>query len=169
MILNNTSEIEYFLETRWGTLKIGTDSKGLNRALFEDCPQERIHKDAHFRDTFINWLREFQNATTDERWNALSLEGTDFQKLVWRTLLEVPSGSKISYGEIAERIGRPGASRAVGAAVGANPIALLIPCHRVVYSSGGTGNYRWGSDRKRALLEIESACNADFTQLFKTA
>lgn len=169
MTLNSNSEIEYFLKTRWGTLKIGIDSKGVNRVLFEDCPQERIYKDAHFRDIFINWLRDFQDSTTDERWNALSLEGTDFQKLVWRTLLKIPSGSKISYGEIAERIGRPGASRAVGAAVGANPIALLIPCHRVVYSSGGVGNYRWGSGRKRALLEIESACNADFTQLFKIA
>ena len=169
MILNSTSEIEYFLETRWGTLKIGIDSKGLNRVLFENCLQERIHKDVHFRDTFMNWLHYFQDSTTDDRWNALSPEGTDFQKLVWRTLLEIPSGSKISYGEIARRIGQPRASRAVGAAVGANPIALLIPCHRVVYSSGKTGNYRWGSDRKRALLEIESACNADFTQLFKAA
>lgn len=169
MILKSTSEVEYFLETRWGTLRVGTDSNGINCVQFEDCPQERIHKDARFRDTFVSWLRAYQNASVDERWAALSLEGTEFQRSVWRALLEIPSGGRISYSEIARRVGRPKASRAVGAAVGANPIALLIPCHRVVYSSGGTGNYRWGPDRKQALLEMESACNNDLTKLFQGA
>lgn len=167
MRLKNNSEIDYFLETHWGTLKVGIGTNGLKHLLFEDCPQERIRKDAHFLGAFVDWLRSFQNSSADDRWDTLSPEGTVFQKQVWRALLEIPSGNTTSYGEIARHVGRPRASRAVGSAVGANPIALLIPCHRVVYTTGGTGNYRWGSDRKRAFLEMEKACNADFTQLFK--
>jgi O-6-methylguanine DNA methyltransferase len=167
MFLKNVSKKEYFLKTGWGILKIDIDSNRVKRVLFAVCPQERIHKDAHFHDTFADWLVGFQYLSPDDRWAALSPEGTGFQKQVWRALLEIPSGAKVSYGTIAAQIGRPKACRAVGSAVGANPIALLIPCHRVVPASGGTGNYRWGSDRKQALLEIENACNADFTQLFK--
>ena len=169
MFLNNTVCAEYFLETRWGTLSIGIGPDGLNHILFKNCSQERIHQDEHFLGTFVNWLREFQNLDTDERWSALSPQGTDFQKTVWRALLDIPSGSAVSYGAIAGKIDRPKACRAVGSAIAANTIALLIPCHRVIPASGGTGNYRWRADRKKALLQMEKACNADFTQIFKLA
>lgn len=167
MLLKNTTHTDHFLKTRWGTLKISIGPDGLNRILFENCSQQRLRKDAHFRDTFVNWLSDLQNSTIDEQWAALSPQGTDFQKLVWRALLEIPSGSKVSYNTIATRIGRPTANRAVGTAVGANPIALLIPCHRVVPASGGTGNYHWGPDRKKALLEAEEAYGANLIQLFQ--
>ena len=169
MFLKSTDNIDYFLETRWGILSIGIGPNGLNHILFENCSQERIHQDAHFRDTFLNWLHEFQKLNTDERWSALSPQGTHFQKTVWRTLMDIPSGSTVSYGTLARNIDRSKAYRAVGSAVGANPISLLIPCHRVVPASGGTGNYRWGSKRKQAILEMEKACNADLTELCKIA
>ena len=82
----------------------------------------------------------------------LDLRGTDFQKSVWAALLEIPKGQTRTYGEIASKIGRPMASRAVGTAVGENPVSLLVPCHRVVQASGGIGNYGWGVDIKRNLL-----------------
>lgn len=82
---------------------------------------------------------------------SLHVSGTNFQIAVWRALLQVPAGSAVSYGELARAVGRPGASRAVGSAVGANPVALLIPCHRVIQQSGALGGYRWGTDRKRAI------------------
>ena len=84
--------------------------------------------------------------------------GTNFQIKVWEALLRVPAGRLASYGAIARAVGRPGAARAVGRAVGANPIAVLIPCHRVIRASGRfeTG-YRWGSARKRALIAWEAA------------
>lgn len=84
--------------------------------------------------------------------------GTNFQIKVWEALLRVPSGRLVRYGDIARAVGKPGASRAVGRAVGANPIALLIPCHRAIRASGRfeTG-YRWGSARKRALIAWEAA------------
>jgi O-6-methylguanine DNA methyltransferase len=85
----------------------------------------------------------------------LHVRGTKFQLEVWRALLEVPPGEVTTYGRLAEAVGRPGAARAVGAAVAANPVAYLIPCHRVVRASGELGGYRWGVRRKRAMLEWE--------------
>ena len=88
---------------------------------------------------------------------SLLLKGTNFQLKVWEALLRIPPGRVSSYGRLAEAIGKPGAGRAVGAAVGANPIAYLIPCHRVILESGAFGNYRYGSARKKAILGWEQA------------
>jgi AraC family transcriptional regulator of adaptative response/methylated-DNA-[protein]-cysteine methyltransferase len=85
----------------------------------------------------------------------LDLRGTAFQQRVWQALREIPPGETVSYAEIARRIGAPGAVRAVGAACGANAIAVAIPCHRVVRSDGGLSGYRWGIERKRDLLARE--------------
>jgi len=83
--------------------------------------------------------------------------GTNFQVKVWQALLELGSRGPTSYGALAEAIGNPGASRAVGQAVGANPVAWLIPCHRVLRRDGGLGGYHWGVERKRAMLAWEHA------------
>lgn len=168
MILKTTSQVDYFLKTRFGTIKIGTGPKGLRYLFFEENLQQTIREDILFRNTFAAWLREFQNLKAGERWDSLSPEGTDFQKSVWRELLEIPLGSRVHYGTIAKKIRRPKAFRAIGTAVGANPISLLIPCHRVVPASGGIGNYRWNADRKRALLEWENDPKADLIKLFET-
>ncbi len=85
----------------------------------------------------------------------LDLRGTAFQLLVWRFLLSLPDDGVISYGELAAAIGRPKAVRAVASACGANRIAVLVPCHRVLRGDGGLGGYRWGEARKRALLDGE--------------
>ena len=90
----------------------------------------------------------------------LHLRGTNFQLKVWEALLRIPLGAVISYQGLAERAGRPGASRAVGTALGHNPIAVLIPCHRVIRKLGGFGNYRYGVTRKKALLGWEAATNS---------
>ncbi len=86
----------------------------------------------------------------------LHLRGTNFQIKVWEALLEIPPGAVTTYERIAARIGQPSASRAVGTAVGHNPIAVLIPCHRALRKDGDFGNYRYGSARKKALLAYES-------------
>jgi AraC family transcriptional regulator of adaptative response/methylated-DNA-[protein]-cysteine methyltransferase len=85
--------------------------------------------------------------------------GTNFQVKVWQALLELGSRGPTSYGELAAAIGSPGASRAVGQAVGANPVAWLIPCHRVLRRDGGLGGYHWGVERKRAMLAWEHAAS----------
>jgi AraC family transcriptional regulator of adaptative response/methylated-DNA-[protein]-cysteine methyltransferase len=90
----------------------------------------------------------------------LSVSGTNFQVKVWQALLELGSRGPTSYSEIARAIGQPGASRAVGQAVGANPVAWLIPCHRVLRRDGGLGGYHWGVERKRAMLAWEHATSA---------
>lgn len=85
------------------------------------------------------------------------VRGSAFQVRVWRALLAIPEGSLTTYGRLAHVIGHPGAARAVGMAVGANPIAVLIPCHRVIRETGAISGYRWGVGRKRALLAVEGA------------
>lgn len=87
----------------------------------------------------------------------LLLRGTNFQIKVWESLLRVPYGGTASYESIARSVGMPRAARAVGSAIGRNPIALLIPCHRVIHKIGETGHYRWGRTRKQALLAWEAA------------
>ena len=86
----------------------------------------------------------------------LWLRGTPFQLKVWEALLSVPEGALTSYREIARRVGSPGAARAVGRAVAENPVAYLIPCHRVIRNTGAVGEYRWGAARKRAILAWEA-------------
>ena len=87
----------------------------------------------------------------------LDVIGTPFQREVWDELCAIAPGTTRSYGDIAKRIGRPDAPRATGAAVGANPVSILIPCHRALASDGSLHNYRYGLARKRALLELEGA------------
>lgn len=95
------------------------------------------------------------------RWSAdqpvrVVLIGTDFEVKVWETLLEIPCGEATTYASVAKRIGRPNASRAVGAAVGKNPISFVVPCHRVIGTSGALTGYHWGVPRKRAILGWEA-------------
>lgn len=91
----------------------------------------------------------------------LHVRGTNFQIRVWEALLRVPPGRAVTYADLAEAVGRPGAARAVGNATGRNPVALVIPCHRVLRKNGVLGGYRWGVARKRALLGWESALLSD--------
>jgi len=81
--------------------------------------------------------------------------GTEFQQSIWRALQQIPKGKTTTYAQIAEAIGRPKAVRAVGTAIGANPIAYLIPCHRVTKSDGGIGGFRWGLECKKKILDWE--------------
>ena len=89
-------------------------------------------------------------------WN-VHVRGTPFQLDVWRALLRVSAGGLVSYGELAAAAGHPKAIRATGTAVGANPVAFLIPCHRVILANGEFGQYRWGTARKRAMIAWEDA------------
>jgi AraC family transcriptional regulator of adaptative response/methylated-DNA-[protein]-cysteine methyltransferase len=95
----------------------------------------------------------------------LLVRGTNFQVKVWRALLQIPTGSVATYEDIATSIGSPGAVRAVGTAIGRNPVAFLIPCHRVIRSTGALGGYRWGLPRKRAMLAWEARSALEPAQL----
>ena len=90
---------------------------------------------------------------------SLFVQGTNFQINVWQALLNIKEGEVASYGEIAKIMGKPKAARAVGTAIGANPVAFIIPCHRVIRQSGSLGGYRWGVTRKHAMLAREAAIN----------
>ncbi len=84
-------------------------------------------------------------------------EGTDFQKLVWDALCSIPSGQTVTYGELAHQLGKPSAVRAVSAAIGKNPISIVIPCHRVIGANGSLTGYAGGLNRKQSLLALEGA------------
>ncbi|MEI8394151.1 MAG: methylated-DNA--[protein]-cysteine S-methyltransferase [Rhodospirillaceae bacterium] len=115
-------------------------------------PGVRMHEDATATRAAIDLAFSDQPHREPIR---LLLCGTAFQCEVWRMLARIPRGALVSYGEIAAAIGRPRAVRAVGGAVGANPISVLIPCHRVIRQSGTLDNYAWGPELKRALLAEE--------------
>ena len=97
----------------------------------------------------------------------LDLQGTNFQIQVWQALLKIPLGETVTYQDIAQQIGRPKSMRAVGNAVGSNPVSLLIPCHRVIRSTGIIDNYGWGSPRKKVILAMESALCAPAAEEFR--
>ncbi|MBI3369400.1 MAG: methylated-DNA--[protein]-cysteine S-methyltransferase [Burkholderiales bacterium] len=101
--------------------------------------------------------RYFKGDADPLRGLALDLHGTPFQRAVWQQLLALPAGGTATYGEIAGRIGSPAALRAAGAAIGRNPVSVLVPCHRVLGSDGSLTGYAGGLDRKRALLQHEGA------------
>ncbi|WP_052046098.1 methylated-DNA--[protein]-cysteine S-methyltransferase [Candidatus Paracaedibacter symbiosus] len=107
----------------------------------------------------INWMK--RQLLWDEvmSFQKIVTLGTPFQATVWQALLEIPLGALQTYSDIAARIGHPKAIRAVGTSIGANPLSILIPCHRVVPKSGGIGQYYWGAKVKQQLLDLEASSN----------
>jgi AraC family transcriptional regulator of adaptative response/methylated-DNA-[protein]-cysteine methyltransferase len=124
--------------------------EGLRRA----WPGARLEEDAPAARAVAG--RIFGPAAAGRERLTLFLKGTNFQLKVWQALLRIPAGAATSYGALAEAIDQPDAARAVGGAVGRNPIAYLIPCHRVLRESGKFGDYRWGAERKQAMLGWEA-------------
>lgn len=103
-----------------------------------------------------NWLELIFNGSNDKP-IPVWLRGSPFQLKVWQALLEIPEGTHSTYGNLAAKIGMPGAARAVGSAIGSNPVSWIIPCHRVIRKMGDTGGYRWGGLTKQALIGYEAA------------
>lgn len=110
---------------------------------------------------FVTTIQEYLAGRSRDLDLPLDMRGTPFQISVWRQLCLIPYGQVITYGELARRVGKPGAARAVGAANGANPIPLVVPCHRVVAAGGALGGFGGGLPLKRKLLELEGALPAE--------
>ena len=128
-------------------------------------PHEVVDGDAAVIKRTRRWLKEyFAGADAEVGDLPLDLHGADFERRVWRALLRIPAGETRSYGSLAKALGNPGAARAVGMANGANPIAIIVPCHRVIGSSGSLTGYGGGLDRKTWLLDHERRWRND--QLF---
>ncbi|MFZ2556246.1 MAG: methylated-DNA--[protein]-cysteine S-methyltransferase [Minisyncoccia bacterium] len=154
-----------FNDTPFGRALIASTPEGVLHLAFVDTKaralrelRHRFPRARYIEGTKImhkNAFAIFKNGTLPKI--RLHVKGTPFQLKVWNALLKIPSGHLATYGAIATRIKNPKAHRAVGTAVGANHIAFLIPCHRVVLSRGVLGNYRWGSARKKAVIDWESA------------
>ncbi len=125
------------------------------RAGAEAPPSASESETGEVLDRAVAQLQEYFAGERTEFDLPLELEGTPFQKDVWLALAEIPYGKTVSYAELADMVGRPSAFRAVGQANGANPIPIVLPCHRVIASGGGIGGYGGGLDMKRRLLALE--------------
>ncbi|NNP73125.1 cysteine methyltransferase [Acinetobacter defluvii] len=170
--------IEYhFAATPFGEVLIASTAKGICAMNFVEQREPALQQlKAQFPNaTFSEQQNDLQNSalaifnlTEHDQAQALPqiklhLKGTDFQLKVWECLLKIPKGQLSSYGEIAELLGNPKASRAVGTAIGSNPVAFLIPCHRVIQATGALGEYHWGKARKTAMIGWEGAqCDANY-------
>ncbi|HXB28567.1 MAG TPA: methylated-DNA--[protein]-cysteine S-methyltransferase, partial [Puia sp.] len=163
-------------ETIFGDILIASTEKGICHISFIQenlkSPEEEIinrfpsstleqKTDLHQQQA----LKLFREDWSDLNQVKLHLKGTAFQIKVWNALLHIPLGSLKSYLNIANEIGDVNASRAVGTAIGNNPVAFLIPCHRVITSSGNLGGYHWGVDRKSAMIGWEAAQKAESIRL----
>lgn len=160
--------IDYsYFNSPFGLIILGSTSKGLCFMQFAKSKEIGFNiLSDYFSNAQLNLneTKYHQIATsiyTNDRNNIselkLHLKGTDFQLKVWETLLKIPHGSLTTYGAIANFIDKPKASRAVGTVIGKNPIALIIPCHRVIQSTGKLGGYMWGTIRKKAIIGWEEA------------
>ncbi len=143
-----------------GLLTLAGDGDALTHVRMEHQAHPPSHRSSWTRDdqAFSQAVEELHEYFAGER-TAFDLEvrldGTPFQQLVWRALVEIPYGETESYGQVAARIGKPGASRAVGLANGRNPVAIIVPCHRVIGSTGSLTGYGGGLENKRTLLDLE--------------
>jgi AraC family transcriptional regulator of adaptative response/methylated-DNA-[protein]-cysteine methyltransferase len=162
--------IQYsFAKSLFGTILIASTVKGINsisfiedkitglQDLFNQYPNAIWeNKTNTFHE---NVLLIFQNEKESLKEIRLHIKASEFQLKVWEALLKIPSGNLCTYGKIASYIQHPNAARAVGTAIGNNPVAYIIPCHRVIQSSGSIGGYMWGKERKTAILGWEAAKN----------
>jgi methylated-DNA-[protein]-cysteine S-methyltransferase len=140
-----------------GTIKIEYSEKGISWLVFID-EVESGEQSADFRDSpFTTQLDEYFNRNRKTFDLPTDLQGTDFQKKVWNELLKIPFGKTLSYKELALKLGDIKAIRAVAAANGANPVSIIVPCHRVIGSNGSLTGYAGGLWRKQWLLEHESS------------
>ncbi len=156
-----------FAETLFGNIIVASTAKGIcYMAFFENIQQAFTDLQQHFPNAHFKQITDLiqQQALYifTQDWSKITqlklhLKGTPFQLKVWETLLKIPLGNLTTYGSIAAYIEKPAASRAVGTAIGSNPVAFLIPCHRVIQASGNLGGYMWGTTRKTAIIGWEAA------------
>jgi len=148
------------ISTPVGLLRLSGDEEGLRGTSFQNRFRPVEAKDPErARELFREVIAQLEAYFAGERRGfdlPLAPEGTPFQREVWSALLAIPYGETVSYGELARRLGRPNASRAVGAANGRNPIPIIIPCHRVIGADGSLTGFGGGLAIKRRLLELEA-------------
>lgn len=149
-----------YLPSPLGSLLVSCDEAGLRQLTFDNhrhpLPvQPDWVEDAGKFSRVKQQLDEYFAGQRQQFDLPLSLRGTDFQQQVWQALTHLPHGKTTTYAELAKQIGRPDAVRAVGTAVGRNPVSIIVPCHRVLATSGALAGYAGGLDRKSALLRLE--------------
>ena len=138
-------------------LALGDDDEELEAKLRDEFPEAEVDRDDEVLGDWLGQVLRHLEGELPHLALPLDVRATAFQRRVWAELVRIPAGATASYGKIAGRLGRPKAQRAVARACASNPVAIVVPCHRVVREDGGLGGYRWGLERKRALLKTEAA------------
>ena len=138
-------------------VSLGDSTEMLETALAEEYPAAEIRRDGEGRSRWVGAILDYLEGQPMPLDLPLDVQATAFQRRVWEALRAIPYGSTRSYSEIAQSLGRPQAARAVARACATNPVSIVVPCHRVVRTDGSLGGYRWGLERKRALLAQEKA------------
>jgi len=136
-------------------VSLGDDPAALESGLLQEYPAAKLQKGGRQFQDRVEDILNILEGQTPSRELPLDIQATAFQRRVWQQLQAIPLGETRSYSQVAEELGNPKAARAVATACAANPVALVVPCHRVVRRDGGLGGYRWGLDRKSALLNQE--------------
>ncbi|HSE39562.1 MAG TPA: bifunctional DNA-binding transcriptional regulator/O6-methylguanine-DNA methyltransferase Ada [Acidobacteriota bacterium] len=136
-------------------VRFGEKETQLLKELKDEFPEAQLVRDDSSLENWSTVVNDFVHAKNNDQALPLDIQASAFQLKVWNYLRSLSPGQTKTYGDVAREIGRPTASRAVARACATNPVAVVIPCHRVVPSSGGTGGYRWGADRKKRILEFE--------------
>lgn len=138
-------------------VRLGDDVDTLETELMREFPSAGLERDTIVLTGWVNEILAYIEGNQPHLALPLDVQATAFQRQVWQALQEIPYGETRTYADIANAIGQPTASRAVANAIGSNPVAMVIPCHRVVRSDGSLGGYRWGINRKESLLAVEHA------------
>lgn len=137
------------------SVMLGDSTEELTDCLHHKFPRAETRRDDDYLQSQVMTLLDCLAGQTPRADLPLDVQGTAFQMRVWEELRRIPRGQTVSYGELATRIGKPAAARAVARACATNPVAIITPCHRVIRGSGELSGYRWGMERKRKLLENE--------------
>lgn len=148
------------VSTPVGSLKVTASEKGLVKVSLMNKKGDQQKPQQKLLNEIINQIKEYFAGHRRMFDVPLDREGTDFQKKVWKETAKIPFGKTLTYSDIAKKIGHPKAVRAVGTALGKNPVCIVIPCHRVLPKSGGIGSYAYGAKMKKWLLSHETTVTA---------
>jgi AraC family transcriptional regulator of adaptative response/methylated-DNA-[protein]-cysteine methyltransferase len=180
--------VSLIADTSLGPLLIASTQRGICAAVFAPT-REELEEQQQRRFFVQRWAAEATTGMLEDRLRRalqwldspqdamrlfstpidLDLQGTPFQRTVWQALLSIPMGQTTTYAAVARQIGNPTAARAVANACGANPVAVLVPCHRVIRGDGGLGGYRWGLSRKRSLLQREAKWTSENVRIHRAS
>lgn len=156
--LNHDAMELYIAASQKGLCYVGSPGQSFEEfslAINKRFPSAELKEDREFLEPYLQELQDYFEGRSITFSMPVDIKGTPFQEAIWKAMTEIPFGQTCSYSDIAEKIGKPAAVRAVGTAIGANPVLITVPCHRVIGKNGAITGYRGGVEMKQYLLDLE--------------